>query len=153
VSVHVAILKVLSTYSDGCAALAALNADLAILSGSEDWTSRMRSYAARVPGLDIFSQRLVVRERHGWQITDAGRLMLDRLEGRNPDATEPSSTIGAPSSRSDAECALAMESLAELSAGAVRPQLMLIQGGKTHRRGGAGPAGSHPVAKGAAARP
>ena len=81
-SVHVAILKVLSSYPDGLAAPAALNADLAILSGSQDWTLRMRKLAARLPGLDIFSQKLVVRGAYGWQLTAAGRAILDLLEDR-----------------------------------------------------------------------
>jgi hypothetical protein len=38
------------------------------------------SLAARVPGLDIFGQGLIVRDSSGWQITPEGRAFLDWLE-------------------------------------------------------------------------
>lgn len=135
-SVHVAILKVLSTYPGGLAAPAALNADLAVLSGSEDWTSRMRSYAAREPALDIFTQGLVIRDRRGWQITDAGRAMLDRLEGRHPAHTEPPCTTEGPDAASGGNAAPARETACSAATNAQpRPQLLLIQGGKKRARG------------------
>jgi hypothetical protein len=81
VSLQVAILKVLSSYPKGRASVAALSADLAILNSSgSDWTSRMKRLAARAPQLDIFSQRLVLRDAVGWQLTDAGRQCLCTLE-------------------------------------------------------------------------
>jgi hypothetical protein len=81
VSLQVAILKVLSSYPKGHASVAALSADLAILNSSgSDWTSRMKRLAARAPQLDIFSQRLVLRDAVGWQLTDAGRQCLCTLE-------------------------------------------------------------------------
>jgi hypothetical protein len=33
--------------------------------------------AARAPGLDIFGQRLILRDSSGWQITPEGRAFLD----------------------------------------------------------------------------
>jgi hypothetical protein len=77
VSLQMAILKVLSCHPGGCATIAALNADLAILNTSgRDWTDRMKRMAACVPALDLFGQQLVVRSNAGWQITDAGRTVL-----------------------------------------------------------------------------
>jgi hypothetical protein len=81
VSLQVAILKVLSSYPNGRARVAALSADLAILNSSgRDWTDRMKRLAARAPELDIFSQRLVLRDAVGWQLSDAGWQLLGALE-------------------------------------------------------------------------
>jgi len=154
VSVHVAILKVLSSYPDGFAAPASLNADLAILSGSEDWTTRMRMLAARVQGLDIFSQKLVVRDALGWRITAAGRAMLDRLEDRH--------VLAAEVVREDERAAPPVSAAEQLdgwefqsdllTTSQSRPQLTLIQGGRTRPREGIASPGGKP-AKGAASRP
>jgi hypothetical protein len=84
------IVKVLSSYPDGRATLAALNADLKILAGSgRDWTARMKRLAARAPDLDIFSQALVVRDAQGWQLTAVGFEFLDRIEMGSAVASEP----------------------------------------------------------------
>jgi hypothetical protein len=80
VSLQMAIMKVLSGHPDGCATLADLNADLAVLNAVADWTSRMRRLAQRRPGLDIFSQGIVVRDRYGWTLTAKGFQILDSLE-------------------------------------------------------------------------
>lgn len=151
VSVHVAILKVLSTYPDGLAAPVSLNADLAVLSGSVDWTSRMRSYAARMPDLDIFTQKLVVRDGRGWQITAAGRAVLNQLEGRyQPDVELPGSERDHVA-HAEVECFEATQKQLELAA-PPRPQLTVIQGGRVNpRKDVAGGKGS--LAKGAALRP
>lgn len=139
-SVHVAILKVLSTYPGGLAAPAALNADLAVLSGSEDWTTRMRSYAAREPALDIFTQRLVVRDERGWQITAAGRAMIERLEGRHPADPEPPRISDDSSEGAGIDPCIASGPSADsppadpATSVQPRPQLMLIQGGKRRLR-------------------
>jgi hypothetical protein len=75
------IVKVLSSYPDGRATLAALNADLKILAGSgKEWTARMKRLASRVQDLDIFCQGLVVRDADGWQLTATGFELLDRIE-------------------------------------------------------------------------
>lgn len=130
-SVHVAILKVLSSYPDGLAAPAALNADLAILSGSQDWTLRMRKLAARLPGLDIFSQKLVVRGAYGWQLTAAGRAVLDLLEDRR----DSGSTLrDAEAGEAQAADQIGSDELQPDPALQPRPQLTLIQGGRTHPR-------------------
>ena len=40
----------------------------------------MKRLAASAPQLDIFGTAFVVRHSNGWQITDAGRQFLTRLE-------------------------------------------------------------------------
>ncbi|WP_444768297.1 hypothetical protein [Rhodopseudomonas sp. NSM] len=146
-SVHVAILKVLSSYPDGVAAPAALNADLAILSGSQDWTLRMRKLAARLPDVDIFSQKLVVRDSRGWQLTAAGRTVLDLLEDRRDGdhSAADAATPAMPSGGGDIE--IQPDAFAQ-----PKPQFTLIQGGKTRPRDDRMSPGSVTV-KGAASRP
>ena len=52
-------------------------ADLAILNTSgPDWTNRLKRLAARAPDPDIFSKKLVVRDKSGWQITAEGKAFL-----------------------------------------------------------------------------
>jgi hypothetical protein len=81
VSLQIAILKVLVSHPEGRATIAALNSDLCILNTSgSDWTDRLKRLAARAPGLDIFGQRLILRDSSGWQITPEGRAFLDWLE-------------------------------------------------------------------------
>ena len=81
VSLQIAILRVLVGHPEGRATIAALNADLSILNTSgSDWTDWLRRLAARAPGLDIFGQRLILRDSSGWQITPEGRAFLDWLE-------------------------------------------------------------------------
>ena len=94
-SLQIAILKVLVSHPEGRATIGALNSDLSILytSGS-DWIDRLRRLAARAPGLDIFGQRLVLRDSSGWQITPEGRTFLNLLEtgasSANVSLAEPS---------------------------------------------------------------
>jgi hypothetical protein len=80
VNFQVAVLKILESYPGGHATLADLKRDMAVLitSGSE-WADRTRRLAARVPGLDIFSQGLVERLHGGWKITDRGRAVLESM--------------------------------------------------------------------------
>jgi hypothetical protein len=81
VSLQIAILKVLVSHPEGRATIAALNADMCILNTSgSDWTDRLKRLAARAPDLDIFGQRLILRDSLGWQITPEGRAFLDWLE-------------------------------------------------------------------------
>ena len=94
-SLQIAILKVLVSHPEGRATIAALNADLCILNTSgSDWTDRLKRLAARAPGLDIFGQRLVLRDSSGWQITPEGRTFLNLLEtgasSANVSLAEPS---------------------------------------------------------------
>jgi len=80
-SLQVAILKVLASYPDGRATIAAMNSDLAILSGAGvAWSQRLKRLAERAPSLDIFSEGFVVRDDAGWQLTTAGRAALHRIE-------------------------------------------------------------------------
>ena len=89
-SLQIAILKVLVSHPEGRATISALNSDLCILNTSgSDWTDRLRRLAARAPGLDIFDQRLVLRDNSGWQITPEGRAFLDWLESAAASANVP----------------------------------------------------------------
>jgi hypothetical protein len=81
VSFQVTILKVLAGQPEGCLSLADLRNNVAILiSSGPDWTDRTKRIAARTPGLDIFSQGMVLRSPAGWRITDAGRAFLADCE-------------------------------------------------------------------------
>ena len=84
-SFQITVLKVLAGHPGGHASLADVRRAVAILiSSGPDWTDRTKRFAARAPGLDIFSQSLVLRDSEGWQITDAGRALLVAVE--NPAA-------------------------------------------------------------------
>jgi hypothetical protein len=81
VSLQVAIMLVLSGHPDGRATVTAMKADLVRLAGAGQASSqRLRRLADRAPGLDIFTEGFVVRDDAGWQLTDAGRKILRRLE-------------------------------------------------------------------------
>ena len=89
-SLQIAILKVLVSHPEGRATIAALNSDLSILNTSgPDWTNRLKRLAARAPDLDIFGQRLILRDSSGWQITPEGRAFLDWLESGAASANVP----------------------------------------------------------------
>jgi hypothetical protein len=93
---QVAILKVLASYPEGKATLAAMKDDLAILAGAGlAWSERLRRLAERVPDLDIFSQALVVRDDAGWELTAAGREVLRSIETLplDPQAPAPEPTL------------------------------------------------------------
>ncbi len=99
VSLQIAILKVLVSYPDGRATVAELRSDVSFLyTTGPDWTDQLRSLAARVPDLDIFGQKLVVRDNSGWQITAEGKTVLDLLEsgGSLSNATEPKQPLPSP---------------------------------------------------------
>jgi hypothetical protein len=75
------ILKVLSGHPDGRASLREVTGAVSLLmSSGPDWTNRMRRLASLVPVLDIFSHSVVVRDDHGWQITESGLRFLALLE-------------------------------------------------------------------------
>ncbi|MCP3442262.1 hypothetical protein [Bradyrhizobium sp. CCGUVB14] len=80
---QVTILKILVSYPNGFATIVDVKRDMVILATSgREWSERTKRLGARVPDLDIFSQRLVVRENGGWRITDEGRSVLSFMEGR-----------------------------------------------------------------------
>ena len=80
-SFQITILKVLAGQPEGYLSVADLRNNVAILiSSGRDWTDRTKRIAARTPGLDIFSQGMVIRSSDGWQITDAGRAFLAESE-------------------------------------------------------------------------
>jgi hypothetical protein len=81
VSFQVTVLKVLAGYPGGVLPVDDLKHAVAILMTSgRDWTDRTKRMLARAPGLDIFSQSLVVRDSDGWRITDAGLALLATIE-------------------------------------------------------------------------
>ena len=70
-SFQVTILKVLAGHAGGYLSVADLKRAVSILICSgPNWTDRTKRLLARAPGLDIFSQSLVVRDTQGWQITE-----------------------------------------------------------------------------------
>jgi hypothetical protein len=78
---QVTVLKVLVSYPDGFASLDDLKRDVATLATcGEDWSKRTKRLAARIPGLEIFSQGLVERLEGGWRITQQGRHILAIME-------------------------------------------------------------------------
>ena len=80
---QVTILKILVSYQNGFATIVAVKRDMAILATrGREWSERTKRLGAKVPNLDIFSQRLVVRLNGGWQITHEGRSVLSFMEGR-----------------------------------------------------------------------
>lgn len=58
------------------------------MSSGSDWSDRMRRLAARAPNLDIFSDKLVLCDSVGWQITHNGRLLLASLEVPMPETPD-----------------------------------------------------------------
>lgn len=71
------------SYPDGFAMMEDLKRDMALLAtNGRDWIDRIKRLASRVPGLDVFSQGLVVRECGGWKITSRGRAVLEFMEAR-----------------------------------------------------------------------
>lgn len=98
-SFQVTVLKVLAGHPGGRLSVDDLKRAVAILICSgPDWTDRTKRLLARAPGLDIFSQSLVIRDAQGWQITEAGRALLAAIEkpAAAPPADEPMYSISAP---------------------------------------------------------
>lgn len=84
--------------------MAELKRDMAILATSgRDWAERTKRMAARVPNLDIFSQKLVERVNGGWRITEEGRTLLDLMEARRVGAQAPSKTSTSASKQREAD--------------------------------------------------
>lgn len=81
VSFQIGVLKVLSGHPDGRASVDAIKRDLATLA-SREWSIQLRELAALAPDIDIFSSGLVVRTSDSWQITDAGRAFMYRLQSK-----------------------------------------------------------------------
>jgi hypothetical protein len=114
---QIGILKVLSSYPDGFATLAALNADLSILSASgREWSHRLQRLAARVPDLDIFGQRLVLRRENGWQMTEAGFALLRSIEtpdkGLHRSQPDTARTCAMQAARPKATAGVGLETMA-----------------------------------------
>ena len=80
-SFQLSILKILDGQSDGRASLEVIKRHLAVLyTSGQEWTGRMKRLAERAPDLDIFGQKLVVREPGVWSITEEVRSFLAILE-------------------------------------------------------------------------
>ena len=99
VSFQITVLKVLVGHPSGLLSVDDLKRAVSILICSgPHWTDRMKRPLARAPGLDIFSQALVVREAGGWRITKAGLALLSTIENpvAAPPADEPETVTGTP---------------------------------------------------------
>ena len=72
----------MSSYPDGRATVEMLKRDLAIVLVPGAWREYRILLKGLAPDLGIFTQRLVVRDDAGWQITDTGLRLLAELEGR-----------------------------------------------------------------------
>lgn len=95
-SFQLSILKILDGQTDGRASLEVIKQHLAVFySSGQEWTGRMKRLAERVPDLDIFGQKLVVREPGVWSITEEGRSFLAILE--RPVAASEDITLAEPS--------------------------------------------------------
>ena len=82
-SFQLSILKILDGQTDGRASLEVIRQHLAVFyTSGQEWTGRMNRLAERAPDLDIFRQKLVVREPGMWNITAEGRSFLAILAGR-----------------------------------------------------------------------
>ena len=99
-STSIAILRVLSSYPDGRASVASLNADLKLLA-SREWFARVRALGIRAGSVNLFSQKLVTRDASGWAITESGREFLARLESGERVA-EPAIRLVSDRSKRDA---------------------------------------------------
>jgi hypothetical protein len=109
VSIQVAILKVLASHGNGRATLASLKRDIVILTASGgDWSARLKRLAGRVPSIDIFGSRYVLRDDGGWEITAEGRDFLCTLEAvtqdnRTADIEQPASPVSEAAERPPGE--------------------------------------------------
>ncbi|MGY3443278.1 hypothetical protein [Bradyrhizobium sp. USDA 4473] len=94
-SFQLTVLKVLAGQSAGRASIAEIRRAVEILMNSgRDWTDRMKRLAEQAPDLNIFSQKLIIRDALGWEITQEGRRFLSALEKAVADQRElPRSTI------------------------------------------------------------
>ena len=80
-SFQITVLKVLAGHPGGLASVADLTHYASILmSSGSDWSNRMKRLATSAPQLDIFGSAFVVRQKDGWQITNAGLQFLAKLE-------------------------------------------------------------------------
>jgi hypothetical protein len=97
VSIQITTLKVLAGHPEGRASHADVTRSLAILmSSGADWSNRMKRLAARAPDLSIFSSGYVIRDKNGWQITDAGRAFLALVEAPASNSTFIESEVYQP---------------------------------------------------------
>src|ERR1700754_4724553 len=86
-SFAVSILKILAGQPEGRAPVARIKEYLEIFyTSGPEWPVRTKALAARAPGLDIFTQGLVVRENGEWRITAEGLASLAAMEGPQPEA-------------------------------------------------------------------
>ncbi|MGY4573643.1 hypothetical protein [Bradyrhizobium sp. USDA 3256] len=80
-SFQLTVLKVLAGQPAGRASIAEMRRAVEILMNSgKDWTDRMKRLAEHVPDLNIFLAKYVLRDAHGWEITEEGQQFLSALE-------------------------------------------------------------------------
>ena len=78
-SFQITVLKVLAGHPGGRASIDDLRRTVAILiSSGTDWTDRTKRLTARAPGLDIFSQAFVLRDKC-WLAHHRGRPSVSRF--------------------------------------------------------------------------
>jgi hypothetical protein len=130
VSFQITVLKVLAGHPEGRATLADLTRYVSVLiSSGSDWTNRAKCLAARAPKLDIFRDSLVLRDDHGWQITEGGRQFLASLETPAPIVSEHERVPKADAAAAVAPALPAPPSL----------RLVVNNDDRPHRRPGTGP--------------
>jgi hypothetical protein len=84
-SFQITVLKVLAGHVERRVSLAELTRCVSIqISSGTYWTNRTKCLAARAPKLNIFGDSFVLRDGHGWRITDGGRQFLASLEAPVP---------------------------------------------------------------------
>jgi hypothetical protein len=130
VSFQITVLKVLAGHPEGRASLADLTRYVSVLmSSGSDWTNRAKCLAARAPKLDIFGDSFVLRDDHGWQITEGGQRFLASLE---TPAFIASDHEQAPKADAAVATALALPAPPSL-------RLVVNNDRRPHRRPGTGP--------------
>lgn len=123
-SFQIGVLKVLSSHPDGRASVDAIKRDLALLA-SREWNAQLRRLAALAPRIDVFSAGLILRTPDAWQITEAGRDVLARLE-RGETVEAPPRPEPEPRLKPEAKPELAPEPAWLSAAPLPRPQRLLL---------------------------
>jgi hypothetical protein len=80
-SQQIGLLRILASHQDGFATSRSIRADLTLLT-CEEWDRRLRALHRLAPDLNVLTSGLVLPDRDGWRITDAGRAFLAELERR-----------------------------------------------------------------------
>ena len=89
VNFKLAVLTVLAKWPDRRATAGEVRREIGIMMADEDQADQLRRFSA-LGDIDIFQTGLVSRNREGFQITDAGLLLLQSLESSNGPSAEVS---------------------------------------------------------------